>query len=66
MKWIDKLMFWRRQEPEGLKRATAALEELRAQAPEIRKLTHSLRTEREINQLGARLRLAMEARRDTK
>lgn len=65
MRWISK-MFGRRYKGkhEGIKQAQALRESLQGQAAEVRKLTHSLRTERDTNHLGQRLRLAMEAKHD--
>ena len=62
-----RLMRWllgRRHEPKGLAEARAAKVVVDAQAVQARKLTHSLHPERVHNHLGARIRLAMEGKRD--
>lgn len=64
MKWIRKLFGWRHKPNVGQKQATELLQQLQDQAPEVRKLTHSLRAERDINHLAARIRLSMEVKRD--
>jgi hypothetical protein len=67
MNW-RRLMRWlpgyRKHESKGLAEARAAKAVVDVQAVQARKLTHSLHPERIQNHLGARIRLAMEVRRD--
>lgn len=55
-------MSWRHKGTEGKEQAAELLAQLQDQAPEVRKLTHSLRAERDHNHLAYRLRLAMQMR----
>lgn len=64
MKWIKRLFGRGRKETEGQKQATEMLEQMQAQSAEVRKLTHSLRSERRTNHLAARIRLSMEVKHD--
>jgi hypothetical protein len=66
MNWWN-LMRWssgRAKHSEALAEVRAAKKVVDVQAVQGRKLTHSLRTERDQNHLGARIRLAMEGRHD--
>jgi hypothetical protein len=65
MKWVKRMFARGRQQSDGAKRADQFLREVRRDGTEVRKLTHSLRIEvDEVNHLGERIRLAMEAKRE--
>jgi hypothetical protein len=63
MKWLDYIMFWRR-DYEGrhvrsnIEEANRLERQLDRQAPEVRKLTHSLLMQGQINHLAERIRKA--------
>lgn len=66
MKW-RRLMRWlpgQGKHARGQDELRVAKIVVEVQAIQARKLTHSLRPEREENHLGARIRLAMEGRQD--